>query len=476
MMDHSVFSRRKFLKGIAASGLGAGALATQHSLGMDSAAKAGASGKVRNVILMVSDGMNHGTLSAANHWLNLRENRESEWMMLYHSGLATRRLCETACANSLVTDSAAASSAWGIGQRVNMGAVNTTPDGKSPEPIGVLAKKKGKSVGMVTTARITHATPAGFAANVEHRNQEDRIAEQYLERRLDVLLGGGDEHFAPELRADGRDLYAAYQQEGYAVVKTRDALLGVKDAVDTPLLGVFSKDHLPYCLDRMYQRQFREVPSLETLTEVALKRLSTNPEGFLLQIEAGRVDHAGHANDPASILHEQLEFDRTIAIVRAFAEGRNDTLVVVTTDHGTGGFMLCGADDGYHHAQPRFEGLFRCMGSHEQLHREVSDLQDSDLLLAAIERNYGFQLETQERESVLAALERPVEEGIYHAIRNLTEALNPIFFRRFSVSWNCANHTGDLVELAMFGPGSNILPAYTENWQLHGLMCDLLGV
>src|SRR5690606_11885183 len=137
--------------------------------------------------------------------------------------------------------------------------------------------------------------------------------------------------------------------------------------------------------------------SLETLTEVALKRLSTNPEGFLLQIEAGRVDHAGHANDPASILHEQLEFDRTIAIVRAFAEGRDDTLVVVTTDHGTGGFMLCGADDGYHHAQPRFEGLCRCMGSHEQLHREVSDLQDSDLLLAAIERNYGFQLETQER-------------------------------------------------------------------------------
>jgi len=472
--DHSN-SRRKFLKTLGIAGVGTGALLPLSGKEVSLPSKGSSRGKVKNFILMVSDGMNCGTFTAANHWLNISENRDSEWMQLYKDGLATRHLCETSCADSIVTDSAAASSAWGIGQRVNMGAVNWTPEAKTPTPIGMLAKQAGKSVGMVSTARIPHATPAGFVANMEKRNMEDQIAAQYLERKIDVLLGGGDRFFNPEKRKDGLDLYTKYQTAGYHVVKDQVELAKVGNG-NQPLLGVFSNDHMPYWVERMHQAEFKNVPSLEQMTEVALQRLSRNSKGFFLQIEAARVDHAAHGNDPATVVTEQLEFDRTIGVVRKFAELSGDTLVVITSDHGTGGFMLCGADDGYEKAGPRFTEMMRSVGSLEQVKREVKDWKDFNSVYRALEHNYAIQLSEFEREAIHAGLMKPNELGLYGGLENFSEALNPIFFQRYSVSWNCFNHTADLVELGAMGPGAEAIPGFLENWQLNGIVREMTGV
>jgi len=479
MSSDKSFSRRQFLKGFAASSLGAGALLGTGGLaaGAKVMGPSISSGKVKNFILMVSDGMNNGTFTAANHWLNIRENRDSAWMQLYKDGVATRGLSETACANSLITDSAAASSAWGIGERVNMRSVNVTPDGREPSPLALLAKAQGKSAGMVTTARITHATPAGFAANVPHRDQDPTIAVQYLERRLDVLLGGGDKHFNPDKREDGRDLYSDFRKSGYQVIKSKGELLKLGNDGTKPLLGVFSDDHMPYWIDRQNQKEIGEQnPSLEEMTAVALSRLSQNGNGFVLQIEAARVDHAAHANDPATIVTEQLEFDRTIALVREFVENRDDTLVVITSDHGTGGFMLCGADDGYQHSQGRFESLKNCRGSYEMIQKGMNAENPYESLIHSVEHYMNIQLDEGEKLSLHQALTKPTEIGLYSTPKNISAALQPILFKRFAVSWNCFNHTADLVEFAMMGAARDCLPGYIENWQVYHAVRDVMKI
>ena len=122
--------------------------------------------KVRGVIFMVSDGMSPGVLSLAEAYSQLTRQRTTQWWQLLNNPSATRGLMDNASANSLVTDSAAASSAWGGGQRVNNGSINVKPDGNEVTPIATLLRKKNAAIGLVTTATVTHATPAGFAASI----------------------------------------------------------------------------------------------------------------------------------------------------------------------------------------------------------------------------------------------------------------------------------------------------------------------
>ena len=122
----------------------------------------GTKGKAKNIIFMVSDGMSHGTLNMADLLLQRKEGRSSHWLKLYREQKAHRAYMDTASADSMITDSAAGSSSWGGGVRVNNGALNMGADGTSYKPILQKFKEKGKAVGCVTTVPITHATPAGF--------------------------------------------------------------------------------------------------------------------------------------------------------------------------------------------------------------------------------------------------------------------------------------------------------------------------
>jgi len=455
-------SRRKFLQ---SAGL-AGALGSTLGLPLTAPAVVRPKARARNLIFMVADGMSHGTLGAANHWLNLHENRDTHWMQLYRDGLARQALMETRSSSSIVTDSAAASSSWGGGKRIPNGQVNVDENGSDVTPLYSFGRQAGKRLGLVTTATISHATPAGFATNSLSRKDQDFIAEQYLERGVDVLLGGGTRFFTPERRKDGRDLSARYRQAGYTVVKDRTSLAEAPRR--GPLLGVFSEDHVPYAIDRRYDTSLAGVPSLAEMTTAALDRLADAPEGFLLQIEGGRVDHAAHNNDPGAILAEMLEFDRCVGQVRAFVEAHPDTLVIVTTDHGTGGFMLNGEGKDYNGSQPCFERLGKVRASYEGLggrHRRAP-LKTSDVLDAL-----GLPAKPEFAEMVTAALADwdgdPKPFG-----KVLREMLAPWF----ATSWTTQNHTGELVAFAAYGPGSDAFPGFFENWEVHHRLREGLAI
>src|SRR5690606_4267651 len=182
------------------------------------------SARARNVIVLVSDGMSLGTLALTERHLRRHEGRGTHWLGLYDRPGTRRALMDTASASSPVTDSAAASSAWGCGHKVKNGAINITPDGRPRSPILRLAREAGLATGLVSTATITHATPAGFAAQASHRGAEDDIAVQYLDNGIDVLLGGGRRFFDAKGRKDKRDLAGAFAAAGYQVAADRAAL------------------------------------------------------------------------------------------------------------------------------------------------------------------------------------------------------------------------------------------------------------
>src|SRR5690606_33101736 len=137
-------------------------------------------------------------------------------------------------------------------------------------------------------------------------------------------------------RKDKQDLFAEFAANGYEVARTRDEMLAIDTAASgAAILGVFHQDGLPYALDRENDaEQKKATPSLAEMVGTAIRRLTKNPEGFVLQVEGGKVDWAAHANDVGGLLYDQLAFDEALATAVAFAEADGNTLVIVTTDHG----------------------------------------------------------------------------------------------------------------------------------------------
>lgn len=467
-MGNPQLDRRRFLGAAGATGLfllpGSLAGATREPI------LPTRTGTARNIIFLVVDGMNTGTWTVADYFAQRYRDRNSEWVRLYQEQAVTRGLMETASANSLVTDSGAAGSSWGSGQRINNGAVNITPEGEALEPILVTAKKHRKKTGLVTTTRITHATPATFATNVISRGLEETIASQYLDRGVDVLLGGGSRTFLAESRSDDVDLAGRYRSAGYSLVGSREELLAAEG--EGPLLGTFWSSHLPYVIDRNASPELKkQLPTLAEMMVVALDRLKSHSEGFLLQVEGGRVDHAGHANDTGAIVHEMLAFDECVAVARAFTAEHPDTLVILTTDHGTGGCQLNGVGSYYVDTNKKFESIVNIGASYEGLQTLFGKGDEPAGFLSRVAEALQLDIDEKQLEELRAAVASGVSYGVANLLKKWHDA-----FDRTGINWTSGNHTADLVEICSWGPGSEKIGRYNRNFEIHKVMRSALGL
>lgn len=264
----------------------------------------------------------------------------------------------------LVVDSACSATQLATGLAAGSEMIGLDDQGNIVETILEKAKKAGKATGLVSDTRITHATPAAFAAHQPHRSLEPAIAEELIESgNVDVLLSGGARVFLPSdiktdaadrdvmsalgapesvykksKRSDNRNLVVeAKEQFGYELAFDKAQLAATET---TKLLGLFANsgmaDGIAYsaCKEANNCSQ----PSLKEMTKKALDVLSKDEDGFFLMIEGGQIDWAGHANDAGWMLHELLKFDEAVEAVYEWVKDRNDTLVVVTADHETGSF------------------------------------------------------------------------------------------------------------------------------------------
>ena len=466
--ERASIGRRNWLKSAGLVG------AASFLSGAKAAEKTTPAKKVRGVVFMISDGMSPGVLSLAEAYSQLTRQRSTQWWNLLNNPHAARGLMDTASANSLVTDSAAASSAWGGGQRVNNGSINISPEGREITPIAALLRKKNAAIGLVTTATVTHATPAGFASSIASRSDEQLIAPQYLDR-VDIILGGGSGFFDAKQREDQRDLAGDFKKSGYEVVSDRDALLASKSP---KLLGTFAKSHLPFSIDRAHDAKLAAaVPSLTEMTQAALGRFLTSDKPFLLQVEGARIDHAAHLNDIGALLGDQLAFDDAVADVLTMTAKHDDILVVVTSDHGNSNPGLNGMGDGYKASNQHFQKIARVKASHERIFREWNAKPDGDAsrIKSLVFEHLGFKLKKSEADALIAILHKENVVEWNHQLEKPEGLLGQFAGNHTGIGWTGTTHTSDPTLLSAIGPQSSRFSGIIRNSDVFGHLMELLG-
>lgn len=320
--------------------------------------------KIRNVILVIGDGMGPqqlGMLFAYAHLAPGSKVPERTPVLETMARKGNIALVRTEPSGTIVVDSAAAATQLATGEYSGSEMIGLNQLGEHVPTVLEIARDLGKATGLVSDTRITHATPAGFAAHQRERNMENEIACDMLDNRVDVLLSGGLRHFVPKevndpnsathmavvqmiggqfqptsKRDDSRNLLVESRQD-YQLVFDHQSLAKVKDG---RVLGLFADSEMLDALaeNEALQSASRTQPTLVEMTQKAIEILSQDPNGFFLMVEGGQIDWCGHNNDAGCMLHELLQLDDAVRYVYNWAKDRDDTVVLVTADHETGSF------------------------------------------------------------------------------------------------------------------------------------------
>lgn len=241
-------------------------------------------------------------------------------------------LVDTEASNSRITDSAAGATAYAAGVRTFNSSIGLAADSSPVPTVLEVARSDGWAAGLVATSSITHATPASFAAHVPSRNMQEEIARQMAEQDIEVILGGGRQYFDAASRQDSADVLGRLTR-GATYIQDAESFHALDMDTVRTLVGLFAQNHPDPAPARS--------PNLAELTRAALTVLEKDPDGFFLMVEGSQIDWRGHDNAPLrEVVAEVLDFDMAIREALVFQERRPNTLIVVTADHSTGGFVL----------------------------------------------------------------------------------------------------------------------------------------
>jgi len=445
----------------------------------------------KNVVLLIGDGMGPEAVGLAIYYNRFMNGMEKRLNLERLMAAGNTGYCLTYQYGTVVTDSASAATALASGIKTRDAIIGKDHDGRSMKSIVDVARKLGKSAGVISNTRLTHATPAAFYANIIHRDMENEIAAQLVERGdLAVAFSGGAQHFIPEgtkvedhpalkgidkkagwgasRRKDGRDLIGEARNRGYALA-ANDKELAALDAQKTgKVLGLFSASGFPSAIDRQPHHQ-TGVPTLSQLTAKALDILNKNPQGFFLMVEGGQIDWVEHGNDVASVLHEMNEFDRAIGLAMAFAEQNPDTLIIVTADHDTGGLGIA-----YNNVNPpaplklptgetwRTKYNFAEKVIFEKMARQkksflkmgIDSKGDPAALKREVEENTAFTITEEQAAALVGKNAKPQEYAEFYseAPGNPSALLARLFGKEMNTAWAAGTHTHTPVMIFASGP------------------------
>jgi len=318
--------------------------------------------RAKNVILFVGDGMGVSTLTAGRILEGQLAGQSGEENLLSFEYFPNTALVKTYNVNAQVPDSAGTATALNTGTKTEMGVINTAPTHTrgickdylkdAPKPLAYYAEKIGMSTGVVSTARITHATPAAVYAHSADRNWENDatlseeakkngcpdIASQILGDLggdgLEVALGGGASNMLPTgtgegQRTDGRNIPDEWvaNKANAKFVANKTELAAVEAKSTDKLLGLFTPSHMEFAAERTDDQ-----PELADLTETAIQILSKNKKGYYLMVEAGRIDHAHHGSAANLALNDTVALSKAVRRALELVDLKN-TLIIVTADH-----------------------------------------------------------------------------------------------------------------------------------------------
>lgn len=461
---------KKLMKGIVFGGLAAAVVsgatlagAAQSTTSMAGAAKA----QSKNLIVLIGDGMGPAQISATRYFQQYTKGVSHLNLDPYYVGQATtyadRGEDGGKIVSGIVTDSASAGTAFATGHKTYNAGISVSNEDVSKPFASIIeaAEASGKATGLVTTARITHATPAVYASHVRNRDNEAAIASQYLESGVDVLMGGGKQFFVTKdekgKRTD-KNILPDFKAKGYTVVENTSALNALTSK-NTKVLGLFGSSHVAYVPDRT-----AETPSLAAMTSKALNILSTDKDGFVMMIEGGRIDHAGHANDLPTLVQEALDFDAAFKTAIEFAKKDGNTSVVVTADHETGGLSLS-RDNIY---EINIDLWNKQKHSSESLAAALEAAQTPEEIRSIVTENTWItDLSDEEVTQIMngdgSSYKR---EGAYNAVIS----------KRLLVGWSGHGHSAVDVGVWAYGPIADKIKGQVDNTQIATAGAAVVGV
>jgi len=430
-------------------------------------AKAG-SDVVKNVIILVGDGMGsaHTTLA---RWYKGSPLALDEMV----SGAV-----RTYSAESLITDSAPAATAFATGFKSNDKLIGILPftvtvPGLAPvspkdhyKPVATLlegAKLLGKATGIIATSNVQHATPAAFTSHWHDRNDYNEIAKQQVYQQIDVVLGGGKKYLLPKelggTRKDGLNLLEELKSMGYKIVTNTEELLQVEA---NKLWGLFADDAMAHDFDRDPAKE----PSLAQMTNKAIEILSKDPDGFFLFVEGSQIDWASHANDPIGVISDTLAFDEAVKVALEFAKKDGQTLVVAFSDHGNGGMSIGNKASDHIYTKLSYaqviEPLRRARLTGKGVEAKLN--ADRNNIVEVMAQYYGISdLTPEEIEAI-----RQAKPG------SLNYVIGPMLSRRSYIGWTTNGHTGEDLFLYSYGPAK--LSGTLENTEIARRIATAMGL
>ncbi|THB70350.1 MAG: alkaline phosphatase [Gammaproteobacteria bacterium] len=407
---------------------------------------------IKNVIFMVPDGCDASVQTLAR-WMK----GETLQLDSMNNGMV-----RTEMANSVITGSAAASTAFATGEKTTarfLGIAPRTEDmlstyippvDKEPyEPMASVlegAKQKGKATGLISTSRVTHATPAGFAAHIHDRGMDNEIMEHMVYQDIDVVFGGGKRHLLPKSeggkRTDGENLVNVLVDRGYQFVETKDQL---EDLEEGKAWGMFASSHMKPDIDRA---EFApEEPSIAEMTAKAIELLSQDRDGFFLMVEGSQVDWAGHANDPKYMFTDFIAFDDAVKVAVDFAKMDGQTVVIAFPDHNTGALSIGNTATDKTYTSLTVEDMMaplmgmRVTGS--GLATKIGDDWSPENIVANIQEWWGISATMDDANEILAHMEK----GYYpsYAIGYVISKNHTVF------GWTTHGHNAEDVQVWTYG-------------------------
>jgi len=407
--------------------------------------------KVKNVILLIGDGMGFSYTTGLRYF-NHASQKGFMTPTIFDQYFVGSQSTYSLDRESNITDSAAAGTAIATGYKTYNGALGLNMDKQAVPTVLEYAKFRGKSTGLVGTSQINHATLAAFAAHMESREHYDQIADDYFDERIDgkhkidVMLGGGTSYF---VRND-RNIVEEFVKNCFGYVSNLQELITNKKE---QLLGLFAPIELPKQIDRD-----STIPSLSQMTKAALQRLKQNPKGFFLLVEGSQIDWAGHDNDIVGAMSEVKDFEAAFKEAIQFASDREDTIVIATADHSTGG-MSIDRNDNYKWNPSVIKSIPSTPFVIASRLHETKDM-------TTLKYHMPFPLHEEDLKTIQSTLEIKIEDT--------RQALINIINHYSSTGWTTKGHTGEDVPVYAYGLNRHLFSGRMENSDIAKILFQIM--
>lgn len=449
-------------------------------------------GRTKNVILMISDGQNMDVKTFIRWYLGGEKIVRDEFV----SGLI-----RTHNADTPIGDSAPTATAMATGYKTRAGYIGVLPerdkvildhatlgDFEELQPIASIleaARLRGMATGIISTVETINATPAAFTTHDVNRRDYEDLAEQQLYQGVDLLFGGGYSYFSSDYREDKQDLIKEFENEGYQVVRTKAEMDDLDPSKVGRVWGPFADKDMAYDIDRKHT----EEPSLAEMSKKAIEILSRDKDGFFLMVEGGKIDWAGHNNDPVGYVFDSIAFEDAARVASDFAKKDNDTLFISLSDHSTSGFKIGNYDisSGYYDVPlDRFiNPVAQAKNSSIYVARLILAGADVEVVMRD---NYGIDDLTKKEIVAIRKLDSRILDSksaqvfVADLVKNgddlkaTQSIIGHLLAKRSNIGFVTYGHTGEDVALYTYLPDNKRITGTIDNTDVAGFMATALGV